>query len=359
MPNEIQESLSRVIDATSTSAIAIVTNKVEALRTKITQSLENAQKITIEAVHTNTYEGRSATTRLANNFEALANSQERSAKSTAELHAELRNVSIAQSTSTDLVLRDVRQCSDNTRQAMHRQISETRTHLSSLHKKLDEVDTSIGVLHGSLRDMSRLHLSISDKSEVGVEEAIRNTLSCVYLLLLNLQLLVRELLYVLNLANCSPTDRFRMLLAPYLIAFCRSTLPRFLLCGDRFLFEDAVGRKKWLPCTQFQYWEVGIKSPHLIIENNNEDIQIFYEFLSTSFRNTPGLKLVLAQSFLVQNGYNGHPITQHTWRAVIQPKSKIIMSMLLEYQAIRQGRCADPLCSGRISFIDEDTTRIW
>jgi len=47
-----------------------------------------------------------------------------------------------------------------------------------------------------------------------------------------------------------------MLLAPYLLTFYRNTIHGLLQCGDHFLFEDAIGRIKRLPCAQFQYWDV-------------------------------------------------------------------------------------------------------
>jgi hypothetical protein len=46
------------------------------------------------------------------------------------------------------------------------------------------------------------------------------------------------------------------LLAPYLVAIYRTSIQPLLLCGDHFLFEDAIGRRKWLPCLQFQHWDV-------------------------------------------------------------------------------------------------------
>jgi hypothetical protein len=33
-------------------------------------------------------------------------------------------------------------------------------------------------------------------------------------------------------------------------------MQRCLQYGDHFLFEDAIGRKKSLPCDQFQHWDV-------------------------------------------------------------------------------------------------------
>jgi hypothetical protein len=51
-----------------------------------------------------------------------------------------------------------------------------------------------------------------------------------------------------------------ILLAPYLIALYKNSLGNLLIYGDHFIFEDAVGRVKKLPCAQFQFWKVGLPS---------------------------------------------------------------------------------------------------
>jgi len=86
----------------------------------------------------------------------------------------------------------------------------------------------------------------------------------------------------------------------------------------------------------------------------------FYDFLIDSFQDTPGLSLVLAQRFRVMNGYNDYPISPGTWRAVIQPKTKITMAMLvLNSNVVKEGKCADPSCSGGVSFTIENPTCVW
>jgi hypothetical protein len=47
----------------------------------------------------------------------------------------------------------------------------------------------------------------------------------------------------------------RLLLAPHLVAFYQYSV-QHIQYGDYFLFEDAVGRVKRLPCAQFQQWNV-------------------------------------------------------------------------------------------------------
>jgi hypothetical protein len=53
---------------------------------------------------------------------------------------------------------------------------------------------------------------------------------------------------------------------------------------------------------------------------------------------------------MMMNGYNDYPINRQAWAAVIQPKTKITMSMILHSSVVKKGRCADPSCSGRVSF---------
>jgi hypothetical protein len=47
-----------------------------------------------------------------------------------------------------------------------------------------------------------------------------------------------------------------MLLVPYISIFYKNTIQHLILYGDHFLFEDAIGRVKRLPCAQFQHWNV-------------------------------------------------------------------------------------------------------
>ena len=86
--------------------------------------------------------------------------------------------------------------------------------------------------------------------------------------------------------------------------------------------------------------------------------KVFYEFLVNSFRDAPGLSFVLSQQFRVMNGYNNYPITQEAWQAVIQPKAKIIMAMVVS-NTRKLGSCPDPSCSGRVTFTLERVTYIW
>lgn len=107
-----------------------------------------------------------------------------------------------------------------------------------------------------------------------------------------------------------------MLLAPYLVSFSRIKIPGFLQYGDYFVFEDAIGRIKRLPCAQFQHWHM------------------FHGFLIDSFQDAPSLSFVLNERFRVMNQYNDFPIARESWRAVIQPKSKFTMAIILDSDVV-------------------------
>jgi hypothetical protein len=209
MPEDIQHRISHVIGTSLEAKIApaatIINNKLEILSAAqahsatTAQNLKDVQTTTIEAIHTRGSESDRATTRLEDKLGRITASQETSAELTAEVCSKLENISIAHSTSADLVTQNVRQVGQDTEKMMHIQTFERRAQSSSL------------------------------------------------------QVLIRELVYVVSLSQCIFTNNIRMLLAPYLIAFHKSTIQELLLYGDHFLFEDAIERIKRLPCNQFQH----------------------------------------------------------------------------------------------------------
>ncbi|CZR69364.1 uncharacterized protein PAC_19264 [Phialocephala subalpina] len=336
MPENIQDRMSHLIDTAVDTTIIPATQQVDNKLTTlsitqassadtITRSLKEIGTTT-DIIHTKSLEGREATTRLESYLERIVISQESFSKANAGLCNKLGDISIAQSASTDIVMQTARQAGKKTENAIQMHALETRAQSSSLHKKLEEVDTSVSAMHSLLRDLSisEIH-SNSDLSNIEVERAIQNILGGIWVLLSRLQLLIRELL---------------MLLAPYLIAFYRIKVQGSLQYDDHFMFEDAIGRIKRLPCAQFQHWTE------------------FYDFLLESFKDAPGLSLVLDERFRVMNRYNDYSISKEAWRAVIQPKSKITMAMILDTKVVTQGRCIDLLCSGRVSFPTTGTTSI-
>jgi Ubiquitin-like domain len=87
--------------------------------------------------------------------------------------------------------------------------------------------------------------------------------------------------------------------------------------------------------------------------------QNFYHLLIDTFQGEAGLTRVLNGQFMVLNEFNEVPLTKNSWRAGIQPKSRVAMAIMLKPSEVRSGRCANPSCSGRIDFGTDQVTRIW
>ena len=47
----------------------------------------------------------------------------------------------------------------------------------------------------------------------------------------------------------------------YQTSLARTKRIPFRRMGDSFLFEDALGRAQYLPCADFQTWEVSLSEP--------------------------------------------------------------------------------------------------
>jgi hypothetical protein len=58
------------------------------------------------------------------------------------------------------------------------------------------------------------------------------------------------------------------------------------------------------------------------------------------------------------NGYNSYPISAEAWQAVIQPRAKVIMSMIVD-ELLEEGRCVNILCSGRITPTSDKDQLVW
>jgi hypothetical protein len=83
--------------------------------------------------------------------------------------------------------------------------------------------------------------------------------------------------------------------------------------------------------------------------------QIFYTFLTDSFRDSPGLNFVLTKKIRIINGYNNEIIDQHNWEVAIQPAAQITMSILLR-QLLKGEKSPLPAC-GRTILLDK--TKRW
>ncbi|PMD14458.1 hypothetical protein NA56DRAFT_664780 [Hyaloscypha hepaticicola] len=336
MPQDVLDQMSHTIDSSIDTRMvpqtALLNQRIGALLEAqiasvdtITRSVREIGRSTAEAIDAKRLEDREAAAKLESRLERLLISQQNSSNGRTGPYPNLPNIPMAQSASTDLVSRGSTRASAEPSDVVRKHSFGERGQPSSLRRRLDGVRTSMGAIERSMGDLSVASTILnSDTANSEIERAARNILGSVWLLLSSLQLLIRELVN---------------LLAPYLIVFYRTRIHGLLLYGDQFLFEDGIGRMKRLPCAQFQHWNV------------------FYDFLVKSFRDAPGLSLVLTQQFRVMNGYNNYPITQEAWQAVVQPKAKITMAMVVA-QGRNFGSCGDPSCSGRVTLTPKTATCI-
>jgi hypothetical protein len=201
MPDVIQDRISHAlntaIDTKITPAMILLNRKVEALSTaqatsadSITQKVEEIRKTTRETINSKGLEDCTSMTKMENGIGRILTAQETVRQATMSLPIKLENLSIAQSTSTDLVLRNARQIGRETASVIRMQASEGRAQSLSLHKKLN---ASIGAIVDSLQDFcTSQSIPSSDMSKSEVERAVRNIVGSIWLLLSSLQLLIRE-----------------------------------------------------------------------------------------------------------------------------------------------------------------------
>lgn len=99
-------------------------------------------------------------------------------------------------------------------------------------------------------------------------------------------------------------------------------MPRLLL-GDSILFEDVLGRRKYLPVDFFQHYSV------------------FSSFLRESFEGVPGQKYVLNQQYRL-NDVDNDIVDSGKWRQTVIRRSKVTMSVVLDY--VNDVEMACPRC---------------
>jgi hypothetical protein len=119
-------------------------------------------------------------------------SQMESAEAIVRVYTKLKDLSVAHSASTDLVVRSLRQTGQDTANALQMQAFGGRAQSASLHKKLDQVDASLGATRNSLLDLSRTQLNMYPRKSKA-EAAFRNILRSICILLSSLHVLIHEL----------------------------------------------------------------------------------------------------------------------------------------------------------------------
>ncbi|KAH7364658.1 hypothetical protein BKA65DRAFT_142867 [Rhexocercosporidium sp. MPI-PUGE-AT-0058] len=187
---------------------------------------------------------------------------------------------------------------------------------SKLHARLEEIGSAVVLVHQELCSLPQSRQALSATKESVELQAIEDVFRSLWQLISSLQQLVRALLIIV---------------APYLLAMFNGSIGRLMLAGDHFTFEDALGRMTRLPCSQFQDWKN------------------FYDFLTESFANSPGLDYVIRHQFRVLNGFNNVVIHQEHWNASIQPKAKMVMSMLLKHRVLGKA-CPLSSCKGVVAL---------
>jgi hypothetical protein len=194
MPNDSQDRISHIVNTVIDTNIIPTTTLIDerlgsllamqaSATDTITHHLDVIESSTGELLHANGPE-----------VKQILVSQETSAEATANLKADLEDLSISQLTFRDELLQCVRQSGDDITKAVNMQSSDVRVQSSSLNRKLDQVDASIGAVRDSLRGLSNAKLNFNPElSKSEVERAFRNILGSIWLLLSSLQLLIREL----------------------------------------------------------------------------------------------------------------------------------------------------------------------
>jgi hypothetical protein len=117
-------------------------------------------------------------------------------------------------------------------------------------------------------------------------------------------------------------------------------VPRLLL-GDRFLFEDVLGRRKYLPVEFFQHFSV------------------FSTFLWESFDGLPGQRYVSNQQYQLIDA-NSNIIDSKMWHQSVVRRSRITMSVILD--AVTDefvDGLACPRCSTSEAFAKPDMSIQW
>jgi hypothetical protein len=87
-------------------------------------------------------------------------------------------------------------------------------------------------------------------------------------------------------------------------------VPRLLL-NDSILFEDVLGRRKYLPVEFFQHYSV------------------FSAFLKESFEGAPGQRYVTNRQYQLYDA-NNSVIESNKWQGAVVKRSKVTMSIVLD-----------------------------
>jgi hypothetical protein len=104
------------------------------------------------------------------------------------------------------------------------------------------------------------------------------------------------------------------------------------LLSDNIRFEDVLGRVHSLPFQYFQHREV------------------FLEASACIFSGSPAMEGMARGKFKIWNR-NMCAVTNVNWEELVQPRSRLVMSVDVEYIRVHRRRCPSLACSGRLKAI--------
>ncbi|KIW29895.1 uncharacterized protein PV07_05681 [Cladophialophora immunda] len=108
-----------------------------------------------------------------------------------------------------------------------------------------------------------------------------------------------------------------------------------LLISDSIIFEDALGRTRYLPFEFFQHWEV------------------FLPYLHKSFDQVPGLYNINRRRYHLVNSRTGSIIDPQLWSAQVKPNARLSMAMVVFKISGNERAC--PHCGGKQRWAQANT----
>lgn len=160
MPQDVLDQMSHTIDSTIVPQTALLNHRIEALLEAqmasvdtITRSVQEIGRSTAEAIDEKRLEDREAAAKLESRLERLLTSQQNVSNGRTGPYANIPNISMPQSASTDLVSRSSEQASAEPSDVVRKNSFGERGQPSSLRRTLDGVRTSMGAIERSMGDL--------------------------------------------------------------------------------------------------------------------------------------------------------------------------------------------------------------
>jgi len=112
-----------------------------------------------------------------------------------------------------------------------------------------------------------------------------------------------------------------------------------VLVGDSIIFDDALGRTRYLPFEFFQHWDV------------------FLPYLHKTFEQVPGLYNLTRRRYHLVNSRTGTIIDPQMWTASVRPGSRLSMAMVIFKTSSTKRAC--PHCGGTQKWTGPDSFATW